>query len=153
MHRVMGCKIVTNTLSVVVLGGTRSEPIYLKHQKISTPAIDEPAEYTTWSETQFGNLLTALRPDAVVYRLTTGLEKHEQIFRIYYGLGILNLVAHRMRIPISHISPQSMRPPSFGLPKDSDINSFLISVLGNHPPYWNGDVLEAAGAAFLRLPR
>lgn len=153
MSRVLGVKIVTGVISIVMLGGTRSHPEYLNHRRIVIPDGHKPSECVNWAESQFENLLTAEKPEIIVYRLTTGLEKHDQIFKVYFNLGVLNLVAYKHHIIANHLAPQSARPPAFGLSKNGNINEYLKAVLGDHPPYWNGDMLEAAAGAFLGLPK
>lgn len=153
MGRVIGFKVATTSISWVAVEGAKATPVYLGHDRIVTPKGDDPAELAGWAETVLAGVVDRLSPGVLVYRLAPPMGRltHNQIFRVYYPLGILNLVAHRRGIPISHIAPQSIQPSAFGLPKGSDISAHITRLLGDHPPYWNADMLDAAATAIVRL--
>lgn len=152
MSSVIGVKVVSDNINWVALDGTRKAPQYVEHGRDKFPGYEETAEVLDWAETLFGNLLDRQRPDQIAYKLSRPLIRNEQIFRIYFTLGVLNLSAFRRKVFITHISEPGMRHTAFGLSKGSDIRQHMTDVLGHHGQYWNGDMLEAAAVAYLRLP-
>lgn len=151
MSRVSAFKIVTREIVLVTLEGNKNVPILVTHDVIRCPTTLKAPEFTDWAETQFGLLLDKEGPDRIVYKLSSGLQKHEQIFRIYFGLGVLNLVAKRKGIPIRHISPNSVRPKAFGLGAGGDIDQHVQLLFGALQPPWNKGVRETAALAILDL--
>ncbi len=156
MSRVIGFKIVSGSMNWVVVEGTKTAPLHVAHDRVVSPSGYTPAELVDWAETVLSGIVSRVSPDEIAYKLTMPPAlKHDTIFRIYYPQGILNLVAHRMGIAISHVASQAVSPSVFGLPKGTNgagVISHVKDLLGDYPPNWTGEVLDAATAAVVRLP-
>lgn len=153
--KVLGIKVVGGSVHWVLLEGTFDKPTYLDHRKEVIPSGKRPDETANWAETVFTNILSSTKPEAIVYRLTIpymgkGLST-AQVFNMYFPLGVLNLVASRAGIDIKSLSPQATSAPAYGLAKGANPTDHVLQVLGKHPPYWNGEMLDAAGVALLGL--
>lgn len=128
-----------------------SRPNLTAHDVVALPKSLDPPDFANWAETTFGLLLDKEAPTRVVYKLSAGLQKNIQVFRIYFGLAILNLVAHKKRISIEHVSPTVVRPKAFGLPNSMTIDQHVQALFGDRATPWNAGVREAVAYGMLRL--
>lgn len=151
MTRVSAFKLVTRELCFVTLEGDKVSPELITHDVIPFPLSLDPPTFTDWAETKFGLLLDQVSPNQIIYKLSNGLQRNEQIFHIYYGLGILNLVAKKKNINIRHISPSSIRPKAFGLKKTDDVDMYIQSLFSNPGSPWNKNIREAVAIAILGM--
>jgi len=151
MSRVCGFKITSNDLFIVTLEGTRSAPVLVAKDSIRLPPNQTPGQFANWAETQLGLILEQEKPDLIIYKLTTPLFKHDQIFRIYFGIAILNLLAYRLRIDIRHLTPTQRQPTAFGLLKSDKVDRYIREFFGGQDSPWNFNVREAASIALLGL--
>lgn len=151
MVTVLGFKYNSKCASWAKLQKADDEFMLLDKGVETFPKKQETSEYTEWAYTHFELLIQRQSPDYIVYKLTSSLDKHEQIFHIYYGLGILNLIARKQDIPIEHIAPQSLRPQYFGLNKSDSLDSYISEYFGIQDSPWNKDVREAISVAFRKM--
>lgn len=148
--RVTAFRLLSNQMCIVTLEGARDAPQIIANDKIVFPSNHTPEQFTIWAETQFDLILNREEPSLVTYKLTSGLLRYNQIFSIYYGLGILNLICGKKGIDIKHIAPQRIRPKAFGLPENGNIDTFIKNLFSPGSP-WNKCVREAAALALLEL--
>jgi len=151
MSRVCGFKFLSSEAHLATLEGTRASPILVTNQTVPFPQGQLPGQFADWAVTQFELILKRENPDRIVYKLTAGLDKHSQIFGTYFGLCILNLVAHRASIRIRHVVPTSVRPTAFGLARGDSIDKHIQNLFAPVAPPWNGNIREAASIALLDL--
>lgn len=150
MARITAFKLTANEMWMVTLEGTKQAPQIATKERVTFPSEQTPGQFTNWAETQFELILNRESPDLVTYKLTAGLKRHNQIFKIYFGLAIINLVCERKGISIKHTSPQALRPTAFGLPRNGNIDAHINNLFSPGPP-WNVSIREAAAMALLEL--
>lgn len=151
MRKVCGFKLVGKEMYIAALEGTRATPVLVAKESITFPSNLNPGQFTDWAETQFDLILSREKPCQITYKLPTGLNKHQQIFSVYFGLAMLNFVAYRKGIPIRHVAPQSLRPRAFGLERLANIDNHIKVLLGPQGHPWNANIREAASVALLEL--
>ncbi|WP_316827837.1 hypothetical protein [Pedobacter miscanthi] len=140
-----------NGLLYVALSGTKAAPIFISKDKIALPANHSPSQMTSWFETQLEMLLNTLTPAVVSYKLTINNVNNNMVHNCYYGQAILNLLCHKKNISISHTSPSAIVPSKFGLAKGVNLHSYIDSLVGLHPPYWDGKMRDTALISLLSL--
>ncbi|KKR30502.1 MAG: hypothetical protein UT63_C0097G0003 [Candidatus Gottesmanbacteria bacterium GW2011_GWC2_39_8] len=150
MAKVLGFSFGSNEIQTVCLSGTKASPIYENRKRILLPESIELREVSAWAETQLGLLLDEFQPEALSYKLTRGANSVKEISRVYFTIGILNLIATRRRLAINHHN-SPLSPRRLGLSRGADIRSHITSLIGDHPPYWDNHAKDAAIVAFLGL--
>jgi hypothetical protein len=151
MSIVSGFKFHSGEAHFVTLKGTKTSPVLVTHETVPFPKGQSPEEFVDWATTQLELILMREKPERIVYKLTGGLEKHSQIFGVYFGLAILNLIAFRTGIEIRHRAPNSIRPKAFGLSKEDSVDDFIKDLFGTQESPWNANIREAASIALLEL--
>jgi hypothetical protein len=82
--------------------------------------------------------------------IDTSAEK-EPIVHILLPYGILYLLAHHRKIPVSSYVSANYVASRLGLPKGTNIYTHCDDVLGSHPPYWDNNQKHAVLAAWFEL--
>lgn len=147
--KVLAFKMLTRELYYVLLKKEKNNLSIISKECIKIPQSHDTASFTDWAETQFGLIIERYNPDKIVYKLSTGLDRHEQIFHIYFGLGLLNYVAFNKSIEIRHIAPQSIRPTNFNLHKTVKLDDYIKSLFPNQDTPWNTNIREVVACALL----
>lgn len=147
----MGFVFSTNDFRYVVIEGSLNLPVFIEKQKITYPQSNNVSEHCVWLETQLNLLLSKHSPDIVGHKATINLKKFNQMQGTYYSESILYLICGKLNIPVEHFFKQSIVPKKFDLPKDSDLNDFLDTKIGQHPPHWDETTRTAALIAFLLM--
>ncbi len=153
MKRVCGFRLKSKSAFVATVEGNRDNPILVSKENVPFPPDQKPEVFVEWALTQLRLILEREKPDEVAYKLTIGLDSHDQIFHVYYGLGMLNFAARENGIPIKHVAPQSLKPTAFGLPKSGSVDTHIINTFGTQETPWNADIREAVSVALLRLDK
>jgi len=153
MSRVTALKFTTRGFSVVTLEGTRTTPTCVTNKALLYPTSHDTSRLMDWCETQFNLLIDQEIPDRVAYKLVTSLSAHDQIFHVYYALGVLHLVCHKKELEIQHVTPSSLSARCFGLQQGTDMDSYIASLFTGRPSPWNSEIRETALIALSRLGR
>ncbi|MBC8484963.1 MAG: hypothetical protein H8D45_02870 [Bacteroidetes bacterium] len=151
--KIIGFKLQKNEMFFVIAEKNSKEIKIIDKEKISFPTnLDIPA-FTNWIETQFKLIIDKSKPDKIIYKLTTELRKHDQIFHIYFSLGILNLISFKKTIQIKHVAPQSLRPKAFGLANDQSIDDYICKLFKNELTPWNKNIREIVSCVILNFKK
>jgi hypothetical protein len=150
MSKVTAFKIDAGGIHYVTISGSKKIPKLETNESIRLPGTRTMGDLLEWYHTQFDLVLNRERSDLVCYKLTSGLKKHTQIFNIYFGLSLLCLISHRKGILSKHVTPSSLRPKSFGLPRDGSIDAMMDGLFSAQSP-WNKNMREVAAIAYLNL--
>lgn len=147
----LGFSVGANEIQVVGLSGTRAAPNVAGRRRVLFP--DGIGEHRTaeWAENQLGLLLDEFCPEAVAYKLNRGAATVKEIVRVYYSYAILDLLAHKRNLPVTHQNAP-IRPQRLGLVAGADPRAYITATIGAHPPYWRGHGEDAAIVAYLLLP-
>jgi hypothetical protein len=152
MKKTIGFTFSVGGLHYVVLEGTKNSPSFIKKNKITLPPNLSASELVEWYQTQIELILNSEQPEEVNYKLSINNVTNDLVQKVYYGQAILNLVCKKKNITIGHISSNSIVPSKFGLPKKSDLHSFLETKIGAHPPHWDKTMKDTALIALNILP-
>lgn len=134
----------TNEFYYVVLSGEKDNPVFNSKNKIKLPANYSIPQTVLWFETQLDLIINAINPNAVSYKLTINNITNSYVSNVYYGQAILNLICSKKNIPITHMSPSSLVPSKFNLPKGADLHKHIDDTIGTHPPYWDKTMKDTA---------
>lgn len=151
MPKVLGFSFGSNEIQTVCLSGTKAAPVYENRKRTLFPESMETNEVSAWAETQLGLLLDEFRPEIISYKLTRGADSVKEISRVYFSIGILNLLANRRNLTIVNQNTP-LSPRRIGLARGADIRSHITALIGDHPPYWNDHAKDAAIVAYMELP-
>jgi len=149
--KVLGIHVAKSQFRYAVLEGTKEAPVLVMKDKQTTVDPNDVPALMDWYDTQISAILAAHSPNKIAYRLTLEPKK-EQLFTSEFPLGILNLHAHKLGIPIREYVPRSFVATKLGLPKDTDLYAHCDAVIGEHPPYWDTNQKHAVLAAWFELP-
>jgi len=149
--KILGFKLVTNEMFSVLMEDSESGNTILSKENIVFPKNQNIPQFTDWSETQFGLLVDRYEPDKIIYKLSPGLEKHDQIFHVNFGLGILNYVAFIKSLEIRPIPPQSLRPTSFGLNRGDKLDHYIKSIFPDEDTPWNANIRDVVSCILAEL--
>lgn len=148
--KVLGIYIATGQFRYAFLEGTKAAPALLAKDRLVTIDPSNVGELMSWYESRFIRLLDEHKPDRIACRLTLEPKK-DQLFTSCFPYGILYLLAHQRKIPVSSYVAQNYVPSRLGLPKGTDIYAHCDQVLGLHPPYWDNNQKHAVLAAWFEL--
>lgn len=151
MPRLLGIKFTSTSLHCALIEGNRDNVVLIGKESYGIPHNQSPGEYADWAETQIDLIIQQFSPDQIIYKLTTGLHRHEQIFRIYFGIAILNLIAFKFQIPIGHLTPTQLRATAFGLPRGAIVDQYISNSFPNQESPWNANTREAVAIALRGL--
>jgi len=151
MKKICGFKFNSKNAFLVTLEGTREIQNILTKEVLTFPSGQSPARFVEWALTQLELVLDHEKPHTIAYKLSASLDKHDQIFHIYFGLAMLNLAAQHREIPINHVAPQSLRPKAFGLAKLDSVDEYIKAKFSDQSSPWNANIREALSVALLRL--
>jgi len=147
---VVGVHLHKDFMRYAVLEGTKQSPVLVAKDRLKTPDPSDVPALMDWYETQFAKLLSDHKPDRMGYRLTLNPDK-SQLMHSEFPLGVLNLLAHKMSIPVCPYTAQSFTPSKLGLSRGTDLQVHCDSVFGTHPPYWDNNQKYAVLAAWFEL--
>lgn len=149
--KILGIHVAKAQLRSAVLSGSKASPVLVEKNRLVTPDPARIPELMDWYETQFKSLIDRLEPDRIAYRMTLDPGK-EQIITAEFPLAILNLLAHRSRLPIVGYTAPSFVASKLGLPKGSDLSQACDDTFGDNPPYWDTNQKHAVLVAWFTLP-
>lgn len=149
---ILGIHLLKNELRFSSLTGSRSSPILKAKGRILTTNPNDAPVLMDWYDSQFRQLITNHRPDSISYRLTLSPKK-EQLFTSSLPLGLLNLLAHQLQIPINFYTPPQFSAARLGLPKGTDIYAACDTAFGTHPPHWDKNQKNSILCAWFDLPK
>lgn len=152
MNKTIGFNFSVGGLYYVVMDGTKESPAFIKKEKIPLPPNLSTPELVEWYQTQIELILNSEKGVKIIYKLSISNVTNDMVQKVYYGQAILNLACKKKNIPIAHVSPSSIVPSKFGLPKKADLYAFLDSKIGTHPPYWDKMMKDTALIALNILP-
>lgn len=151
MPGVLGFKFTSTNLNCALVRRNQNNIDLIEKEAYEIPHNQSPGEFADWAETQIDLIVQSFSPDQIRYKLTTGLQRHEQICRIYFGIAILNLAAFKSQIQISHITPSQLRATAFGLPRGANVDQFISNSFPNQVHPWNSNIREAVAIAMRDL--
>ena len=149
---VFGVHIATNLFHYTVLDGTKTTPILIAKDRLTTPVADNVPALMDWYETQFDLVLDRYTPERIAYRLTLNLQKKRQLFCASFPLGVLNLLAHKRNLPIEEYVATSYVVSRLGLSKGSDLYAHCNTQFGILSPPWDNNQKHSVLAAWFALP-
>lgn len=141
----------TNDIEYVALEGTMDLPILCEKGKIVLPTNYSIPQTVEWFENELDLLLNNIQPNSVNYRLTLNNVSNNYVSNVYYGQGILNLLCQKKGIGISHISPVSIKPGKFNLPRETNLIHHIEGLLGKQPAPWDKSIKNTALMALMTL--
>lgn len=147
----IGFNFTSTDIYYVVVDGVLNDPNFVSKNKISLPANYTIPETVDWFESELTAILQNVNPDKIVYRLTINNVTNNYVSSVYYAQAILNLLCHKKQIEISHCSPTAVKPKKFNQPAGTNLENYVDSVLGTHPPHWNKNMRNSALIAILQL--
>jgi hypothetical protein len=147
---VLGLHLQKGYLRYAVLEGPRSKPTLLSRGRLVTPDPSAVPALMDWYDSQFHQLIAKFGPRKVSYRLTLTPSK-EQLMHSEFPLGVLNLIAHKMTLPISCFTAQSFTASKLALAKGTDLYAECDRVFGLNPPHWDKNQKHAVLAAWFEL--
>lgn len=151
MPGVLGIKFTSANLNCALVERIQDRIELIMKEVYVIPQNQSPGEFADWVDTQIDLIIQRFSPSEIRYKLTGGLQTHEQIFRIYFGIAILNLVAFKSQIQISHLTPSQLSATAFGLPRGASVDQFISSTYPNQESPWNSNIREAVAIAMRDL--
>jgi len=142
----------TTGLYYVVLEGTKVVTNFVSKNKITLPANHTVPQNVAWFENQLEILLNKYQPDIVTYKLTINNVTNNMVHNSYYGQAMLNSLCHKKSIAVSHTSPSAIVASKFGLPKNSNLHTYIDGHVGVHAPHWDKAMRDTALMALNQLP-
>ncbi|MDC1141606.1 hypothetical protein OAU50_00820 [Planctomycetota bacterium] len=154
VERIAGFVFHTKTIYWAVLDGPRASVKLIGNDKIGMSTTQTPPEFVAWAYTVLNALLVKYKPDRVGYLLTRGLDKNDQIFRIYYGLAELNHAAHKQKMETFHVAKNSLQPQLMGQSwaRGDDLDSKIDALFSPAKTPWNQNIRIAVSVALRQLP-
>lgn len=146
----LGIHVYKGAFRYAALEGDKANP---KLVKLGRAVTTDPAAVPSlmdWYDTQFRLLIDSLKPEKIAYRLTLEPKK-EQLFTSEFPLGVLNLIAHSFRLPITPYTSPAFVPSRLGLTKGLDLYEHCDLVFGKHPPHWDREQKHAILVAWFEL--
>jgi Holliday junction resolvasome RuvABC endonuclease subunit len=149
--KTIGFNFTKNDLRFCVLDGQTNPPSIIEKNKIVYPNNMDTADLMEWFETQLSLIIDKHKPDRVSHKISINLTTLEQIKSSCYPQAILNLITKKKNISINSYSSQAINATKFGQPKKTDVFSYIDSIIGTHPPYWDKATKEAVLVAWFNL--
>ncbi|OGS08347.1 MAG: hypothetical protein A2270_08085 [Elusimicrobia bacterium RIFOXYA12_FULL_51_18] len=150
MPKVLGFSFGANEIQTVCLSGTKATPCFEGRERVLFPHAMDVGDVSIWSESQLGLLLDRFSPEVIAYKLTRGAPTVKEISRVYFSIGILNLLANKRQIPISHHN-SPLSHCKMGVARGTDLREHITLRIGEHSPYWNDHAKDSAIVAFCEL--
>lgn len=147
----IGFTFARNEFRYCVLQGSFATPEFVEKDKISYPINLDLPEFMNWMQTQLLMIIDKLKPKRASYKISLALDNLEQIKYACYPQAILNLVAHQKELECEVISSGAINMTKFGGKRSEDIMAHVDTILGQHPPYWDKPMKEAALLAWFNL--
>lgn len=148
--RVLGLHILTGQFRYTVLEGSKNSPTLVSKDRLVTTDPNNVPELMDWYDTQFRQLINTHQPERLSYRLTLEPKK-DQLFCSEFPFGVLNLIAHRLALPVISYTSKMFAPSRLGLPKVTDLYAHCDTVFGGHPPYWDKNQKNSLLVAWFEL--
>lgn len=148
--KTLGINFAQNDLRVVALCNDNDQLSIVEKSKIVYPNMTT-SPLMAWFETQLELLIHRHEPDKIGYKTSLSLNTIKQIQRACYPQAILNLVAQKNSIPITYWTSQGINATKFGEPKSTNVYTYIDTVLGTHPPYWDKSTKDALLTAWFCL--
>ena len=148
----IGFMFSVGNLYYTALSGTKASPQFEERNKLTLPANYDIPQLAEWYETQLDLILNNLAPTQVNYKLSINNVSNNTVQKVYFGQGILTLLCKKKGIGVSNISPLSIVPTNFSLPKTTNLSTHIDSLIGTHPPHWDSNMRDCALISLILLP-
>ncbi len=151
MKKMIGFNFTKNDFRFCVLNVLTDPPTIIEKNKIIYPNNMDIADLMEWFETQLSLIIDKHHPIQLSHKISLNLTTLDQIRTSCYPQAILNLIAKKKNIPINNYSAQAINATKFGLSKKIDVCTYIDSVIGTHPPYWDKPTKEAVLVAWFNI--
>lgn len=136
-----------------LLEGKKPNLTLLDKATVLLPKGSTPKDYMGWMVTSVETLIDKLSPTKIVYKLSRGFERTEQIQRIYFGLAAINYAAYRKKVVAVHVDPLSLKSQKMemGWTNVVSLDDSVKTLFPNTPTPWNASIREAVYIAIREL--
>ncbi len=142
----------TKDIEYAVISGSKASPSLHSKGKVALPKNVQIPETVCWFEKELHDLLLEIKPDVVSYRLTLNNVTNNYVFNVYYAQAILNLLCAKNGLNITHLSPASIKPGKFNLPKETKLVDYIEQLVGKQPSPWDKGMKNTVLSALMYLP-
>lgn len=149
--KIIGFNFTKNDFRFCVLEGKTNPPTIIEKNKIVYPNNMDTADLMEWFETQLSLIIDKHQPSQISHKISLNLTTLDQIRASCYPQAILNLLAKKKNISIKNYSSQAINATKFGQTKRTDVFTYIDSIIGSHPPYWDKPTKEAVLVAWFNL--
>jgi len=146
---VLGFDVERARIHICILSGSRSSPTFIAHECRNFSSKTCVPELMNFFRHTYEEIIKEHHPEAIGYRVAMShghsAKSLDQYPYLYFGYGLLNLVAFEREIPIRLFTVMSFNKSFFG--QDGSRSELCDNLLGTHPPHWNESARSAALSA------
>lgn len=148
---ILGINLEKHGLRVVVLDGTKVNPILVFTDKIAVHNFSSIPQQMNWYETTFQNFITRFSPSTISIKVSLNANR-DAIAPWYYPLGLLHKQAYQYEITTHEFVAANFTSSKFGLDKSINIYDHIDLIFGIFTPKWDKNQKYALLSAWMALP-